>query len=86
MQDIPQGYVIDLYNKYAHNDNVIEIFSLNGRHFCIKSVSEFQWGQPILNEDMIEDIETKPRYHVYSTLEEAENYIRILKHLEGTRV
>lgn len=85
MQDGSLGYVIDVYNKYRHNDDVISIFFINGRYFCIRGVSDFKWGQPVL-EEIIEDIETKPKYHVYSTLEEAENYIRALKRIEGSRL
>lgn len=81
MPESSQGFIIDLYNKHAINNNVVSVFKIHGINFCIRKIQEFEWGQPIFPEKDIEDNYTQ--YHVYQTLEEAQQYIRFLKQTEG---
>ena len=78
----PTVYIIDLYQKF-NNDKIIFTFLLNGREFCVKEV-QLEWGVPQLSS-IEEDLE-QPYFHIYNTLEEAREYIRKLKQLEGTRL
>ena len=75
-----QVYVIDLYNKYS-KDDIVSVFSINGRWWCIKKVT-LEWGKPRLSS--IEDTENEfLSFHLYNTLEEAQAYVREIKRLEG---
>lgn len=74
-------FIIDNYNKYT-KDKVISTFMLNGRWFAIKEVS-LEWGQPQLSS--IEEDENS-FFRLYNTYEEAQEYVRTLKRLEGKRL
>ena len=80
MRESSIGYIIDIYSPFGHNDNVVYIFKLHNADFCIRKIKEFQWGQPILQNNLIEE-EQFNNYYVYNTLEEALTYIRRLKGL-----
>lgn len=84
MSDTYTGYIIDAYNKYAINDNVVSIFNLYGKPFCIRQINKFDWGQPIFPEKDIED--DYSIFCIYDTQEDAEQYVRNLKYLEGVNV
>ena len=75
------GFIVDVYNPFAKNSNVIASFKINGHDFCIRKIDEFEWGQPIFPERPIND--NFIHYFVYDTEEEARTFIRQLKHLEG---
>lgn len=74
-------FLIDIYNKFS-SDKVISTFKINNREYCIKEV-ELMWGAPILNS--IEEEAEQPYFKLYNTLDEAKEYIRQLKQLEGAR-
>ena len=81
MLDTSIGFIIDNYNKFHKNDNVVKVFHLYGKSYCIRRVENFNWGQPDFPEKDIEDEYLV--YHVYNTLEEAEKYVSELRHLGG---
>lgn len=72
-------YIIDLYNKFSP-DKVISIFQINGRWWAIKEVS-LLWGEPQLSQ--IDD--EFAFYHLYNTIEEAQEYVKEIKQLEGSK-
>lgn len=85
-------YIIDQYNKYQPNLNVIETFELTiggiKVPYCIRRipVAAYDWGQPQL-EDWIEQnawesIDYSQQY-AYETLEDAREYVRFLKGRNG---
>lgn len=78
------GYIIDCYSPYNKNENVVKTFRMRGQTLCIRTITKFKWGQPLFPEKDIEDDYTY--YKVYDTLEEAEQYVRELKQLEGINI
>ena len=84
MQENLIGYIIDKYNNFHHNRNVVRTFNLHGQKYCIRKIDEFEWGQPIFPEKDIED--DYSYFYIYPTLEAAERYIREIKQLAGTRL
>lgn len=82
-QDISIGYIIDLYNKFARNENVVSIFKIHGQEYCIRAITEFEWGKPVFDKSIDDDFDS---YCVYDTIEEAKGYIRYLKQLDGSRM
>ena len=83
MSEINQTvYIIDVYSKFTQ-DKVISIFKLYGNWYCIKEV-ELYYGKPILSS--LEESEDEfLHFHLYNTEEEARQYIRQLKQLEGIK-
>lgn len=83
MENIKQTvFLIDIYNKFS-SDKIVSTFKINNREYCIKEV-ELMWGAPILNS--IEEDAEQPYFKLYNTLEEAKEYVRQLKQLEGVRL
>lgn len=83
MEDIRQTvYIIDTYSKYCP-DTIISTFKVNGREYALKEV-ELNWGVPQLSS-IEEDLE-QPYFKLYNTLDEAKEYVRQLKRLEGARL
>ena len=82
MRESSTGFIIDLYNKYAKNKDVVYTFKIHGQDYCIREVKKFEWGQPIFDRN-IDD--TFDDFRVYNTIEEAKIYINYLKRLEGSR-
>lgn len=83
MEDTKQTvFIIDVYSRFS-NDTIISTFVVNGKEYCIKSV-ELEWGVPLLSS-IEEDIE-QPYFKLYNTLDEAKEYVKQLKKLEGTRI
>ena len=73
-------FIIDLYNKYRDADKARQIFQLNGRWWAILE-TQLEWGTPALGR-----IEDDPMaFHLYNTLEEAQEYVKELKRLEGMK-
>lgn len=73
-------YVIDLYNKFS-SDKVISKYRINDRWWAIKEVP-LLWGAPQLSKIEEDD---PMSFKLYNTLEEAEQYVRELKKIEGVR-
>lgn len=71
-------YVIDLYDKFSP-DKVISKHRINGRWWAIKEVP-LEWGIPQLSS--IEE-DNPMSFHLYNTIEEAEQYVHDLKKIEG---
>lgn len=78
-----KGYIIDLYNRFAKNENVVYIFKLHGQEYCVREITQFEWGKPIFDKNIDDDFDD---FCVYDTLEEALGYIRYLKKLDGSRI
>lgn len=81
LQDTSPAYIIDLYQKFSSNKNVLYVFKLHGQEYCIRQIDKFDWGQPVFPEKPIDDDFTY--YHIYNSLDEARAYIRYLKDLEA---
>lgn len=75
-------FLIDIYNKFS-SDKIISTFKINNREYCIKEVG-LMWGTPMLNS--IEEDAEQPYFKLYDTLEEAQEYVKQLKQLEGARL
>ena len=78
-------YIIDEYNKYQKNDNVVSTFNLLiGGHYepwCIRKVPvSYFWGEPQIKawpqQDFDKDYSDQ---YAYSTEKEARDFIRLLK-------
>lgn len=83
MKDTKQVvYIIDVYSKY-NSDTIISTFVVNGKKYCIKSV-ELEWGVPLLSS--VEENAEQPYFKLYNTLDEAKEYVKQLKRLEGARI
>ena len=74
-------FLIDIYNKFS-SDKIISTFKINNREYCIKEVG-LMWGTPMLNS--IEEDAEKPFFKLYNTFEEAKEYVKQIKQLEGAR-
>lgn len=81
VEDRQTAFIIDEYSKYSDKDRVRSVFKINGKWWAIKEVF-LKWGHPIL--DSIESDEYD--YHIYSTFEEAQEYVRTIKSLEGAKL
>ena len=77
-------YIIDLYSKYGHNKDVIQVTKINGLDLCIRKITQFEWGQPIFPDKNIKDEYTT--YHIYEELEDARKYIRDLRYYASIRI
>ncbi len=70
-------YIVDLYNKYHSNKNVVYVSRVNDLELCIRKLDdEYEWGEPIVDfpEKNLDD-----KFCVYDTLNEAKDYIRKLR-------
>ena len=77
-------YLVDIYNKFQRNKNVISIFLVGERKFCVREiVPKYNWGVPevLFPERNYEDNYTD--YRLYEDKKEAEAY---LKQIGGARV
>ena len=74
-------FIIDLYNKFLDPETIRCTFKVNGRTFCIREV-KLEWGKPKL--DYIDD--EFLYFHLYNSLEEAKQYVKQLKQLEGMQL
>lgn len=77
-------YIIDMYNKYGHNKDVVQTIRINGLDICIRKITEFEWGQPVFPDKNIEDEFTT--YHIYEKVEDARKYIRSLRYYANVEV
>lgn len=76
-------FIVDVYSKFQNNDNVRMIFPLYGKKYCIREIDELEWGQPIFKEKDLED--DYSFFQLYTTFEEAKQYVYELKRIEGTK-
>ena len=70
-------YIVDLYNKYHSNKNVVYVSRVNDLELCIRKLDdEYEWGEPIVDfpEKNLDD-----KFYVYDTLNEAKDYISKLR-------
>lgn len=72
-------FILDLYDKFSP-DKVISKFRINDRWWAIKEVP-LEWGEPQLSKIEEDSIP----YYLFGTEEEAREYVRKIKHLEGTK-
>ena len=70
-------FILDLYDKFSP-DKVISKFRINDRWWAIKEVP-LEWGEPQLSKIEEDSIP----YYLYETEDEAREYVRKIKHLEG---
>ena len=78
------GYIIDLYSSFDKNENVISTFKIYGVTYCVREVNKFEWGQPVFPEKRIEN--DYDWYYVYDSLEKAQEYVKYLRRIEGSRL
>lgn len=76
-------YIIDTYSRFHKNTDVCMVFTLYSKWYCIRKITQLEWGQPIFEEKDLDDEYTN--YHLFSTLDEAKLYVRSLRKLEGIR-
>lgn len=82
-------YIIDEYNKFQSNKNVIHTFKLfMGHHYetwCIRKIPViYDWGLPQLEPWIEQDMDKDYSYqHAYQTEEEALAFVRALKRRNG---
>ena len=85
MEDNNYVFIVDKYNKYQRNANVIRTFNLfiggNAVPYCIRKIPiEYDWGIPSLTYWEEQDFEEDYSYqHFYATEEEAYRYVLQLK-------
>lgn len=73
-------FILDLYDKFSP-DKVISKFRINDRWWAIKEVP-LEWGEPQLSKIEEDSIP----YRLYETEDEAREYIRKIKKIEGIRL
>ena len=83
MHESSTGYIIDLYNRFAKNENVVSTFKFHGQDYCIREISQFEWGKPIFDRAIDYSFND---FCVYDTIEEAQGYIRDLKQIDGSKI
>ena len=83
--NIEYRYIVDQYNKFQNNSNVIDIFTLHDQPYCIRIIPiEYYWGEPHLEDWPEQDFEIDySSQHPYNTLEEAREFVRFMKRLNG---
>lgn len=68
------------YNKFQDNSNVIDTFTLHNRPYRIRIIPiKYYWGEPLLEDWPEQDFEIDQ--HPYNTLEEAREFVRLMKRL-----
>lgn len=70
-------YIVDTYNKYERNDDVVYRFEYNKREWCIRKVDSFEWGKPQFDELPLDSEFIE--YKIYDNLDDAIKYCRSLK-------
>ena len=77
-------YIVDAYNPYARNTNVLYRFIYNDQWWAIRRVS-LEWGKP-RGETALELDDEYSRFHYYNTYEDAMDYVKELRKGEGVGV
>jgi hypothetical protein len=70
-------YIVDTYNPYERNKDVVYHFEYNGIEWCIRQVDKFEWGKPQFDELPLDD--TFIDYKIYDSLDEAIQFCKVLK-------
>ena len=70
-------YIIDTYSPYDRNDDVEYTFELNDRLWCVRAITEFEWGKPQFDELPFDDAFIQ--FHIYDNLADAIAYAHFLK-------
>lgn len=70
-------YIIDTYSPYDKNDDVKYTFELNDRIYCVRKITEFEWGKPQFDELPLDD--EFVYYQIYDNLADAIAFARTLK-------
>jgi hypothetical protein len=70
-------YIVDTYNPYERNKDVVYRFEFNGIEWCIRQVDKFKWGKPQFDELPLDD--TFIDYKIYDSLDEAIQFCKVLK-------
>lgn len=88
--EIEYKYIVDKYNKFQNNENVIETFTLiiagERTPYCIRkiAVKEWDWGRPVLEDWEEQDFEGYYSDQMaYDSLLEAQKYVRLQKRAGG---
>lgn len=79
-KDNQSVFIIDLYNEFSP-DKVVDIFKVNGRWWAIKEVS-LEWGLPKISSIEEDNLSI---FQIYDTLEEAQQYMKTIKAIEGMK-
>lgn len=74
-------YIVDAYNLYARNTNVLYRFIYHGQWWAIRRI-ELEWGKPC-GETALEMDDEYSRFHYYNTYEDAMEYVKELRKGEG---
>lgn len=87
---IEERYIVDTYNRFHNNENVVETFTLQiGDHlekWCIRKVpiAGYEWGEPQLGSWPEQDFETNYSIQqLYDSIEDAREFVRDLKRRNG---
>lgn len=75
-----KAYVIDTYHPLRKVPGVKLIFKYNEIEYCIRE-TELEWGQPI-HSNLVDDEDEYSFYQVYSTYEEALDFVKGLKKIK----
>lgn len=70
-------YIVDAYNPYARNTNVLYRFIYHNRLWAVRCI-ELEWGKPH-GETALELDDEYSRFQYYNTFEEAMNYVKELR-------
>ena len=73
------AYIISVYNRYDAWDrsHAVQKFEINEQVYAIYEV-ELVWGLPALKYQIDQD-DVPEMYHLYETLEEAQEFVRCMK-------
>lgn len=73
-------YIVDIYNPFQDNENVTDIYTINGHKYCIRMLNiGYDWGVPQVNFPEKDWDDSYTEYYLYSTKEEAKKFIKELK-------
>lgn len=70
-------YIVDTYSPYERNKDVKYTFEYNGALWCIREISEFEWGKPQFAERPLDDEYIE--YHIYDSYAAALAFCHELK-------
>lgn len=73
-------YIVDVYNPFLHNSNVLKKFYYQDKPWAIRYTT-LNWGIP-KDETSIEMGDEYSTFHYYDTYEDAEKYVKMLKKID----
>lgn len=77
MPTASNGFIVDTYNKYGVNKDVVYTFNLNGKNYCIRAIKKYNWGQPIFDDKPMDDEFIE--YYIYDSLSAAKRYVNYIQ-------